>query len=146
MFAVACTNQSFVSPQSYFNQANVFAKKGDYHNANQFFKKAIGIDPKNGCAYNNLAWLQSACPVSDYRNGEAAVKNALIGCELTAPKNSRHYAGHLDTLACAYAEAGDFTQAIKWSKQALAMVDSIDKEKFRARLALYAQNKAYRDP
>jgi hypothetical protein len=61
---------------------------------------------------------------------------------LTSWKN----AAYLDTLAAAYAEAGDFAAAIKWQEKAASLVFS-DKEKvdYGSRLTLYQAGKPCRD-
>jgi tetratricopeptide (TPR) repeat protein len=51
----------------------------------------------------------------ELRDGKAAVALATRACEATGWKNSTF----LETLASAYAEAGDFQQAIKWGQRAI---------------------------
>jgi len=49
------------------------------------------------------------------------------------PKN----AGVMDTLAAAYAESGDFEQAVRWQEQALQDPLYRNNNDFRRRLELY---------
>ena len=91
---------------------------------------------------NSLAWLRATCPEAGIRDGKEAVETALKACELSEWKDS----GIIDTLAAAYAEAGDFDQAIKYQKQVLQMVEpSTHDGKLRQRLALYGKHKPYRE-
>ena len=78
--------------------------------------------------------MLATCPDPAHRDGKKAVENGTIACELTDWKVS----AQLDTLAAAYAEAGDFLNAIKLENQA---IDSQKNEALLAdqkdRLALY---------
>ncbi len=44
-------------PVGYLYMGNVFLQKNEYGEAEFYYKKAIGKDPGNADAYNNLAWL-----------------------------------------------------------------------------------------
>jgi len=67
---------------------------------------------------------------------------ATRACELTNWKE----ANHLDTLAAAYAECGDFAHAIEYQEKAQGLYkDEKDRKKGRDRLALYREKKPYRD-
>ena len=57
-------------------------------------------------------------------------------------------ADYLDTLAAAYAEAGDFDAAVKWQEKALGLLakdDEQNRKDFDARLTLYRAKKPYRE-
>jgi hypothetical protein len=65
---------------------------------------------------------------------------ATHACNLTSWKDA--YA--LDTLAAAYAENGQFGQAVKWHTSALEVGGNIDRDDYQARLAMYRRREPYR--
>jgi tetratricopeptide (TPR) repeat protein len=69
---------------------------------------------------DELAWLLATYPDSKSRDGVEAVRLAERACALT----ERRIPALLDTLAAAYAEAGDFSQAISVGEEALKRADS----------------------
>jgi serine/threonine-protein kinase len=128
--------------QAYQDRARGWNKKGDYEKAIADFNATIQLDPKNAAAYNSLAWILATCPDGKVRDGKQAVVDATKGCELTNWNDP----AYLDTLAAAYAEAGDFAAAVKWQEQAIKLVkDETSKKAFADRLALYQQRKPYRE-
>jgi tetratricopeptide (TPR) repeat protein len=97
---------------------------------------------KPDVALNSLAWLRATCPETGTRDGKQAVKLAMKACELS----NWTYWNYIDTLAAAYAEAGDFKHAVKYQKQVLEMVKkSTDYLELQRRLALYEERKPYRE-
>jgi tetratricopeptide (TPR) repeat protein len=64
---------------------------------------------------DELAWLLATYPDSKSRDGSEAVGLAERACVLT----ERRIPALLDTLAAAYAEAGDFPRAISTAEEAL---------------------------
>ena len=116
--------------------------KGDVEGALKDFNEATKIDPVNIEAYNNLAWLQATWQDQRYRDGKSAVANAKHACEITEWKEVRC----LDTLAAAYAEAGDFPTAIESQQKAIALSpNESGKQAMQSRLKLYEAGKPYRD-
>jgi len=114
--------------------------KGNYAKAIENFSHAIEHAPNFDRAHNNLAWLLATCPEESRRNGSKAIEHATKACELTKFKNS----GYLDTLAAAYAEAGQFEEAVRRVTEALALASKSNKKRVEERLTLYKAGKPYR--
>jgi len=100
-------------------------------------------DPAIALPLHGLAWLQATYPLSELRNGAEAVNNATRACELTNWEEG----SYIDTLAAAYAEAGDFESAVKWQERAIALVSKPWRHMLdvgmKARLELYQNHKPY---
>lgn len=84
--------------------------------------------------------LEATCPDAKYRDGKKAVEDATKASQLTAGKEVRI----LETLAAAYAEAGDFASAVMWQEQAMALAPEKSKRSVRFRLDLYNSHRPYR--
>ncbi len=132
----------------------LYFKQGRYKEAEPLLVKALegkrrvlGEEhPDTLLAMNDLAWLQATSPMADLRNGAKAIEYATKVCELTDWKN----ADYVDTLAAAYAEAGDFKSAVKWQKEAINLWTEKKlppgwQAKFEERLKLYQSGKPYRE-
>ena len=65
-------------------------------------------------AFNDLAWIRATHPDATLRNGRQAVVLARHACE-TVPDSVKY----LDTLAAAYAEAGDARRAAETERAAI---------------------------
>ena len=81
-------------------------------------------------------------PDAKFRDGKKALESATKACELSEWKDSYH----VDTLAAAYAEAGDFDAAVKWQTKATALYEpGEDQKNAQWRLKLYQEKKPYRE-
>ena len=120
------------------SRGDAWNRKGEAGKAIKDFREAIRLHPKFTAAHNNLAWSLATCPKAELRDGKKAVEHAQRACELDGWQS----ADCLDTLAAAYAEAGDFDNAIATQKTVIQRQVS---EPAKNRLALYQQHKAYRD-
>jgi len=134
-----------IDPKSrlaYINRGLLYEAGGDYRKAFDDFEKAIRLNSGDAFAYNNLAWLLATCPNSAFRDGRKAVEFANKACELTQWKHP----DWVDTLAAAFAETGDFAQAIKWETKYLETPNLAKSNAAGAtiRLKLYQARQPYR--
>jgi hypothetical protein len=107
--------------------------------------QALAINPDAILVLNRLAWLLGTSTDDSVRNGAEAVTMALHSREI----DQGQHVNISDTLACAYAEAGDFTQASVIEQQAIALAEQAKALEvagvLRTHLVLFQQNKPYRE-
>lgn len=109
----------------------------------QQYREAMKLAPNDGALANNLAWLLATCRDEKVRSGSQAL-------ELLKPWSATTFAqswGYLDTLAAAYAAAGNFKQAVVSVDQALAAAKNGKEQsviaEMEARRELYRREQAY---
>jgi len=92
---------------------------------------------------NTIAWFFATCPNHSGRDGKKSIQLATKGCELTNWKDGRL----LDTLAAAFAETGDYDQAIKRQSEAIKLYEGPAdvRSRMEKRLALFRQHHPYRE-
>lgn len=106
------------------------------------WERLVSLDVATADEYNSLAWRYATSTNAAERNGDKAVIYARKACDLTGYNNW----AYLDTLAAAFAETNDFSNAQTWQKQALENCgDPSMKPQLRARLKQYELSKPYRE-
>lgn len=121
--------------RNYFDRGNALVNNGDYQRAIKDYEEVIRLAPTYPDSYRRLSWLLATCPEVKIRDGERAIQVATTACELTDWKGGPE----LGALAAAYAEAGQFEEAVRY--ETLALEDPVyrgqGKDRFSRRLALY---------
>ena len=111
-----------------------------YRKAMEQYRKAAG----NGDArsLNGIAWFLATCDDSKLRDGSGAIGFA----DRVVAATSRKDPNILDTLAAAYAEAGQFTNAVRIEQEAITLLHTESEiTNYTSRLRLYESNTPYRE-
>ena len=130
--------------------ARAFANRGvlraggkDYAGALADYNRSLALNPTLAETFNNRAMLLASAPDEHFRNGKQAVADARQACKMTGWQR----ADILDTLAAAYAETGDFEQAVIWQQKAIQQ--AADNPPFvkeaQERLQLYRNRQPFRE-
>lgn len=133
-----------INPQdsmAHFYRGMAWNRRGVATRAQADYEAAVSINPDDAAAFNNFAWMLAVSKDDATRDGKRAIDLAKRACDLTSWEN----AGYLDTLAAAYAEAGDFSEAARWQEKALALPELKSNKQAQARLELYRAGKPYRE-
>ena len=126
---------------AYFYRAMAWNRRGVAARARADYEAAISVDPQDAAAFNNIAWMLAVSRDDTARDGRRAIELARRACDLTSWEN----AGYLDTLAAAYAETGDFREAVRWQETALALPDLKGNQQAQDRLQLYRSGRPYHE-
>jgi tetratricopeptide (TPR) repeat protein len=127
-------------PAAHNNLAVLLFQRGKPEEAAAHYAEALRSEPDHAGALNNLAMMLAACPEAKYRNGKRAVEFATRACELADWTNP----SFVDTLAAAYAEAGDFEAAVASQNRAIGLLlDDRELDDYRSRLTLYQAKKTF---
>jgi len=127
-------------PALYVYRGVVLNGRRDAAGARADFEKVSALISNSRGSFNYYGWALATSPVGAYRDGPTAILYATHACDLTSWKD----ANALDTLAAAYAENGQFDEAVKWQASALALLGNVDRDEFEARLAMYRKREPYR--
>jgi tetratricopeptide (TPR) repeat protein len=129
----------------YMGKAEIFAEQREYAELIEHWRGALEIRKDWPVVLNALGWVLATHEDAKYRDPEEAVKLAERACELTG----RSDPAALDTLAAAYAAAGQFGEAVTTIKKALELVAPGDSpaahSQLQNRLKLYKAKRPYRE-
>ncbi|MCX5639024.1 MAG: tetratricopeptide repeat protein, partial [Planctomycetota bacterium] len=122
----------------------LLSSTGQHGEALTHLQAAYAANPGDVSVANNLAWVLATSPEATHRDGPRAVQLAEWVCKTTAYKSPPL----LDTLAAAYAEVGQFDQAVRTTLQAIEIVRSnpnASTATLESRLKLYRAGKPCRE-
>jgi protein O-mannosyl-transferase len=137
-------NPTFV--EAHCNIASLLLEKGRTKDAAAHYIAALHAKPNYLPAMVSLAWIYAtASDEAGSQHAAEAVRLAEHACQISGCKQS----GVLDTLAAAYANAGQFEEAIKTGEEAFSVAKATGENNFaesiRARIALYKKGSPFRD-
>jgi len=99
--------------------AYLAAHRNDHARELQLLEEGVEQCPPHNGLLNSYAYALATSPDSALRNGEEALRLA----KQINQGEPRERPDYLDTLACAYAEVGDFANAVRVGEQTLAVLD-----------------------
>jgi Tfp pilus assembly protein PilF len=115
------------SAYAHNNLAQALLEDKKVSQAVRHFTEAIQLKPDWAHPANSLAWLLATHYEAEFRNPDEAIRLAEIACQLTTYEDP----ALLDTLAAAYAAAGNFTKAIDLAEKALRLTASSEQNENR---------------
>lgn len=102
--------------------------------------EAIRLDPRFAMAYAIRSEIFLYAPDAEHRDGKRAFEDATRACELSEWKQWQCF----PPLAAAYAERGDFVNAVKWVNRALASAPPSARDELLRALESYRQKRLWR--
>jgi tetratricopeptide (TPR) repeat protein len=128
--------------QPHYNLGRALESTGNSIEATTHYRRALAIRESYLEAHNNLAWILATHPSLHVRNPKEALRHAMRASQLSGHKN----AAVLDTLAAAYASAGQFDQAAAVAAKAVRLAQTsglpVESELLR-RLEMFRNREPY---
>jgi tetratricopeptide (TPR) repeat protein len=124
----------------------VLRRKGQWKQAIFHIQKSLETLPRSAMIHSTLAWMLATCSDSSLRNGPRAVDLAERANRLSNGSDPLI----LRSLAAAYAENGQFSQAVETGERALQLAEQ-QRQGFLVRalpheIALYRAESPYHEP
>jgi tetratricopeptide (TPR) repeat protein len=131
--------------KAHFGLARALQRNGEVGQAIIHYEEALRLGPRSVALLRELAWLLATDADEKHRDGERAISLARRACHGPEPVNALF----LDTLAAAYAEAGQFTLAVQFSQRAIEQAQTANGHErltaLEGRRQLYLSHQPYRD-
>jgi tetratricopeptide (TPR) repeat protein len=135
---------------AYFLLSQSHITKGNQSEAKQILEKGLKQRPNSLSLMQSLSWLLSTSTSDQLRDGQRAIILGERAVDFTEGKNHNY----LDTLAAAYAELGQYDNAVKSEEKAINILtnssipntlnDSLLSE-YQERLSSYKTKKPWRE-
>jgi tetratricopeptide (TPR) repeat protein len=131
--------------ESFHGLGYVLARQGNYQDALLAWRRTLEINPQFWPTVYEVAWVLATCPENGIRDGAEALRLAhRLPFDPKKPNSAR-----LEVLAAAYAETGQFSEAIKTAEQmqqlpvvsGTSLIPVTGREE---RLSLYKAGRPYR--
>jgi tetratricopeptide (TPR) repeat protein len=120
-------------------------QQGHVKEAIDQWQDALALQPDNGNAASNLAWVFATCPEDSIRDGARAVELGEKALRISGGKIPMIYR----VLAAAYAESGRFVDAIETAQRGAELATTQGNPALAAELesnvALYQSGRPLRD-
>ena len=126
-----------------YNRSEAYLRSKQFSWALRDIQAAMANEAKVPGLHMNLARVLATAPDAKLRDGKLAIESAKKALDMIKYRDGRF----LDTLAAAYAEAGEFDKAVETQQKAFDDPEFMKDEgdAARKRLAMYRDKKPFRD-
>ncbi|MGB9476139.1 MAG: tetratricopeptide repeat protein [Candidatus Udaeobacter sp.] len=107
-------------PDAYTSLGNALLRKGSLREAVADYERALALAPEDPHSRINIAWVLATAPDASIRDGKKAVELAKKAVKLSNTEDPKF----LRALAAAYAEAGQFSEAIEVAQRGITTATS----------------------
>ena len=128
------------SPFALSNRAVAYLGQGEFKKAKEDYEAAVKLNPDLDESLNGYAWFLATCPDAEFRDGKKAIELATKACKISGGKDWYH----LDTLATAYAENGDFDKAVEYAQKAIDVAPEKKRDLCQQQLKRFKEKKPFR--
>jgi protein O-mannosyl-transferase len=129
-----------------YNLAVCLCNQGKTAEAMPYWRKTLRLQPNNVDTVDQVAWRLATCPDASIRNGKEALDLAQRAVRLSGGDDPTP----LGTLAAAYAEVGQYSEAVETAQRAIELAarrgDAATAGDFRAQIKFYRANSPYHEP
>lgn len=146
--AVQFTEELKLTPNAtkgHYRLAQAFSQLQKPGEAVQHYREVVRLTPDFPEALNELAWILATDPDSRIRDSRDAIQFAKRACELTQNQQP----ATLTTLSVAYADAGQFSEAIATAQRAFTLATKAGQKEIAATdailLKLYQSQQPFRE-
>ncbi|MGA7699259.1 MAG: tetratricopeptide repeat protein, partial [Thermoguttaceae bacterium] len=126
---------------AHYNLAECLERQGNYAEAMASWRAALRLQPNDVDTVDQVAWRLATSPDAAIRDGQQAIELAQLAVRRSEGNDPRP----LSALAAAYAEVGQFSQAVEMAQRAINVAaqrgDAADD--IRAQIKLYRANRPY---
>lgn len=123
--------------------ASAYAANQMWSEAIVLFKKLLAKSPNDLSTIQRLAWIYATCPEEKFRDAQLALQYARIYFDQAGRISPVSW----DTLAAAYAQAGEYEKAVDAISQGINRLEHLGRtdliSAYQKRLDLYKQKKSY---
>jgi Tfp pilus assembly protein PilF len=130
--------------RAHHNLGQAFYSKGQISSAIKHYRESLRLMPSSPATLAGLSWVLATSRQEEFRNGTEALGLARRACELTDYRNPET----LRALAAAYAETGQFMEAVEAAQKAVDLYLASGDQRRAAHTAsmqqLYKGGKPYR--
>ena len=128
---------------AYYKRGITYHREKGYSEAIADLTEYVRLQPNDRDGCFRLAWIFATAPDRDLRDGKKSLELARKACDQSKAEDR----WHCEVLAAVHAECGDFDEAVRWQRKALAIsyLSESARDQATERLQHYEAHMPYRE-